>query len=140
MDETDRRLIAMLRENARAPVAKLALKLGVSRATVQNRIDRLLERRILLGFTVRTDPGVSRHRVRATMMIAVEGDYAEEILKTLRGYPEVSGLHTTNGRWDMVVELATDSLEDFDRVLQRIRSIRGISNSETSLLLSTYKL
>lgn len=140
MDDTDRKLIALLRENARVPVAKLALKLGVSRATVQNRIDRLLERRVLLGFTVRTSPGASRHRVRATMMIAVEGDHADAILTTLRGYPEVSGLHTTNGRWDMVVELGTDSLEDFDRVLQRIRSIRGISNSETSLLLSTYKL
>lgn len=140
MDDTDRRLIALLRENARTPVAKLALQLGVSRATVQNRINRLLQQRVLLGFTVRTTPEAARHQVRATMMVAVEGDHAETVLRTLRGYPEVRALHTTNGRWDLVAELATETLEDFDRVLQRIRNVKGIANSETNLLLSTHKL
>lgn len=140
MDSTDVKLIALLRENARVPVAKLALQLGVSRATVQNRIDKLIAQRVLLGFTVRTTPEAAKHRVRAMMMVSVEGDHAEAVLKTLRGYPEVRALHTTNGRWDLVAELGTDSLESFDQVLQRIRSIKGISNSETNLLLSTHKL
>jgi DNA-binding Lrp family transcriptional regulator len=56
------------------------------------------------------------------------------------GLPEVHALHTTNGRWDIVVELGVDSLEAFDQALQRIRLIKGISNSETSLLLSTHKI
>lgn len=140
MDSTDVKLIALLRENARAPVAKMALQLGVSRATVQNRIDKLIEQRVLLGFTVRTTPEAAKHRVRAIMMVSVEGDHADAALKTLRGYPEVRALHTTNGRWDFVAELGTESLEDFDRVLQRIRAVKGISNSETSLLLATHKL
>lgn len=140
LDSTDTRLISLLREDARMPVSKIALQLGVSRATVQNRIDRLMEQRVLLGFTVRTTPEAAKHRVRAVMMVSVEGDHADAALKTLRGYPEVRALHTTNGRWDIVVELGTDSLEDFDKVLQRIRAVRGISNSETSLLLATHKL
>ncbi len=140
LDATDTKLIALLRENARTPVAKMALALGVSRATVQNRIDKLLADRVLLGFTVRTTPEAAKHRVRAVMMVSVEGDHADDALKTLRGYPEVRALHTTNGRWDIVAELGTDSLEDFDKVLQRIRAVKGISNSETSLLLATHKL
>lgn len=140
MDGTDRRLVVLLRENARTPVARLAVQLGVSRATVQNRIDRLLQQRVLLGFTVRTAPEAAQHRVRAHMMVAVEGDHADSVLRTLRGYLEVRALYTTNGRWDLVVELGTDTLEDFDRVLQRIRSVKGIVNSETNLLLSTHKL
>ena len=140
MDETDLRLIALLRENARASVAGLAQQLRVSRGTVQNRIDRLVERGVLLGFTVRTTPDAEPRRVRAVMMIAVEGERARDILRTLRGYPEVRALHTTNGRWDIVAELATDSLEAFDEALRRVREIKGISNSETSLLLSTHKL
>lgn len=140
MDSTDVKLIALLRENARMPVAKMALQLGVSRATVQNRIDKLIEERVLLGFTVRTTPEAAKHRVRALMMVSVEGDHADAALKTLRGYPEVRALHTTNGRWDFVAELGTESLEDFDKVLQRIRAVKGISNSETSLLLATHKL
>ena len=140
MDSKDLRLIALLRENARASVAHLAKQLGVSRGTVQNRIDKLVETHVLLGFTVRTAAEVAAHRVRAVMMISVEGDSSDAILKALRGYPEVRALHTTNGRWDIVAELGADSLGSFDEVLRSIRTIRGISNSETSLLLSTHKV
>ena len=140
MDSLDLRLISLLRENARLSVAHLAKQLKVSRGTVQNRIDRLIEQRVLLGFTVRTTPEVAAHRVRAVMMISVEGDRSDAILKALRGYPEVRALHTTNGRWDIVAEVATDSLETFDEALRSIRTIKGISNSETSLLLSTHKV
>jgi DNA-binding Lrp family transcriptional regulator len=140
MDTKDLRLIALLRENARASVAQLANQLGVSRGTVQNRIDKLVERHVLLGFTVRTASEVAAHRVRAVMMISVEGDRSEAIIKALRGYPEVRELHTTNGRWDIVAELGADSLESFDEVLRSIRTIKGVSNSETSLLLSTHKV
>lgn len=140
MDDTDQRLIALLRENARTSVAQLAHQLGVSRGTVQNRIDRLVEQRIVLGFTVRTTPEAEPQRVRAMMMISVEGDRSDAILAALRGYPQVRGLHSTNGRWDIVAELGTDSLEAFDQALRSIRTIKGVGNSETSLLLSTHKL
>uniref|UniRef100_UPI0037C0D2C4 Lrp/AsnC family transcriptional regulator n=1 Tax=Gemmatimonas sp. TaxID=1962908 RepID=UPI0037C0D2C4 len=118
MDALDTRLIALLRENARTPVATLARLLKVSRGTVQNRIDRLLEERTLLGFTVRTTPEAS-YRIRAVTMVRTEGD-ADQVLRTLRGLPEVRALHTTNGRWDIVAELATDTLQEFDEALRRI--------------------
>ena len=127
MDDTDRRLIALLRDNARLPVATLAHHLKVSRGTVQNRIDRLTADGVIGGFTVRLKPDAEPQRVRAITMVAV-------------GIPEVQALHTTNGRWDIIVELGVESLEAFDQALQRIRLIRGISNSETSLLLSTHKI
>lgn len=139
MDQLDTRLISLLRENARIPVATLAKELKVSRGTVQNRIDRLLENRVLLGFTVRTTPEAARRRIRAVTMIRTEGD-ADLVIKTLRGYPEVQALHTTNGRWDIVAELATDTLQEFDEVLRQIGKVKGVANSETSLLLSTHKL
>ena len=112
----------------------------VSRATIQNRIDRLVEQRVLLGFTVRTNSEAAAHRVRAWMMIAVDGDRSDAIIAALRGYPEVRAVHSTNGRWDIVAEIGTDSLETFDAALRSIRTIKGIANSETSLLLSTHKL
>ncbi len=140
MDSQDLRLIGLLRENARISVAQLAKLLGVSRGTVQNRIDRLVEQRVLLGFTVRTTPEAAAYSVRAVMLISVEGDRSDAILKALRGYPEVRSLHTTNGRWDIVAELGTDSLQSFDEALRSIRTIKGIANSETSLLLSTHKV
>ena len=140
MDDTDRELVALLRKNARTPVATLAKALGVSRGTVQNRIDRMLENGTLQGFTVSVGQGAGMPRIRAIMMIEVEGERSDKVLKGLRGFPEVTSVHTTNGRWDLVVELSTDSLEAFDRVLQRVRQINGVSASETSLLLSSYQM
>jgi DNA-binding Lrp family transcriptional regulator len=140
MDDTDRRLIALLRENARVPVATLAHRLKVSRGTVQNRINRLTADGVIGGFTVRLKPEAEPQRVRAITMVAVDGEHATAVIKALRGLPEVHALHSTNGRWDIVVELGVDSLEAFDQALQRVRLIKGISNSETSLLLSTHKI
>lgn len=140
MDDTDRRLIALLRDNARLPVATLAQLLKVSRGTVQNRIDRLTADGVIGGFTLRLKPEAEPQRVRAITMVAVDGEHATAVIRALRGIPEVQALHTTNGRWDIVAELGMDSLEAFDQALQRIRLIKGIANSETSLLLSTHKI
>ena len=140
MDEKDRRLVTMLRENARLPVSTLAAALGVARGTVQNRIDRMIEKGEILGFTVRVRPDTEPFPVRAIMMIEVEGERTDRIIKLLRGHPEISSIHTTNGRWDLVVELRTGNLEAFDQALRRIRQIKGIAASETSLLLSSYAL
>jgi DNA-binding Lrp family transcriptional regulator len=140
MDDTDRQLIALLRANARASVASLAKLLHVARGTVQNRMAKLEREGTIAGYTVRLKPQADQHRIAALMSIAVEGNRADSVLRTLRGDPAVEALHTTNGRWDMVAELRADSLEAFDRVLGRIRQVEGIASTETSLLLSTYKL
>lgn len=140
MDDLDRRLIALLRANARASVASLAAELKVARGTVQNRITRLEQDGTIAGYTLRLKPQVDEHRIAAFTTIEVEGNGGDNVLKALRGDPAVEALHTTNGRWDIIAELRADSLEHFDKVLRRIRLVPGIVNSETNLLLSTYKL
>lgn len=140
MSDTDRQLIALLRDNARMSVTELAQRLRVSRATVQNRIDKLEQSGVIIGYTVRLKPEAEGHRIRAWMGIAVEGNKAQAVLQALRGEPHVYALHSTNGRWDIVTELRADTLEQFDRVLGRIRLIPGIAATETSLLLSTHKV
>ena len=140
MSDTDRQLIALLRDNARMSVTDLAQRLRVSRATVQNRIDKLEQAGVIIGYTVRLKPEAEGHRIRAWMNIAVEGNKAQAVLRALRGEPHVYALHSTNGRWDIVTELRADTLEQFDRVLGRIRLIPGIAATETSILLSTHKV
>jgi DNA-binding Lrp family transcriptional regulator len=139
MDTTDRQLLSLLRANARTSVAAMAKALGVARGTVQNRLARLEADGVIQGYTVRLKLADEDRRIRALMTVAVEGNRTDEVLRALRGDPAVCALHTTNGRWDIVAELQTDSLEAVDRVLGRIRQIDGISNTETSLLLSTHK-
>jgi len=140
MDDIDQQLIGLLRDDARASLVSLAKALRVSRATVQNRINRLEANGTIVGYTVRLKPEVQAHRIRALTTIAVEGNRGDAVIRTLRGDPAVQTLHTTNGRWDIVAELRAENLEEFDRVLGRIRLVDGIASTETSLLLSTHKL
>jgi DNA-binding Lrp family transcriptional regulator len=142
MDATDQQLLSLLRDNARTPVTALAKALRVSRATVQNRIDKLEKEGLIVGYTVRLKAGAEAdpHRIRAWMTVAVEGNRARQVLQALRGEPNVQTLHTTNGRWDIIAEVRADTLEQFDRTLDRIRLIEGISATETSILLTSYKL
>jgi DNA-binding Lrp family transcriptional regulator len=137
MDDLDRRIITLLREDARQPVAALSQALKVSRATVQNRIDRMTARGEIAGFTVRMHPEAEAGRVRAIMMIEVEGERSAGVMRALRQRPEVERVHTTNGRWDLVAELSTQTLGEFSGALDAIRLIQGIAASETSILLKT---
>lgn len=139
LDDTDRELISLLRANARESVVALAQKLRLARATVQNRLQRLEANGTILGYTLRLKPEAAGGGVRALMNVAVEGHRAMEIIAKLRGHPDVAALYTTNGRWDIVAELRTDTLEAFDRTLNAIRRIEGIASTETSILLSVHK-
>ncbi|MBL8770824.1 MAG: Lrp/AsnC family transcriptional regulator [Phenylobacterium sp.] len=140
MDTLDRDLIALLRADSRKPAAALAAALGVSRGTIQNRIERLMREGVIQGFTVKTRPDVEANRVRAVMTIAIEGERSSTVVRALRGLPEVAAIHTTNGRWDLVAELDVGTLADFSQALDRIRQVQGIAATETSILLATQKL
>ncbi len=136
-DPFDRELLSLLRNDGRAPISKLADILQVSRGTVQNRIDRLLETGAIHGFTVRVREDYENDQIRSLMMIEVVGKPTSQVIKRLRGMPELVTLHTTNGAWDLIAEIQTPNLSDFDRVLREVRLIDGVLNSETSLLLSS---
>ncbi|MEQ4309636.1 Lrp/AsnC family transcriptional regulator [Pseudomonas syringae] len=140
MDNTDRELIALLRENARTPVMALAKKLRIARATVQNRLVRLEERGIIMGYTIRMQADALDRGIRAITSIGISGHHAAEVKHALRGHPNVVAIHTTNGRWDLMAELRAETLEAFDKALNTIRSIQYIENTETSILLSTFKM
>ncbi|WP_299207041.1 Lrp/AsnC family transcriptional regulator [uncultured Tateyamaria sp.] len=139
MDETDNRLIAALRHDARASLSDLSIRLGLSRTTVRSRIEKLQARGDILGFTIVVRADTARDPVRGLMTIGIEGRGTERIIRQLQGMVEIRAIHSTNGRWDVIVEIGTDTLEQFDSVLFRIRKLDGVVASETSLLLSTRK-
>jgi DNA-binding Lrp family transcriptional regulator len=139
LDDTDRKLIALLRHDARAPVSTLAVDLKLSRATIKTRIDRLVENNIIQGFTVVLKAGAESAKVKAMMLVEIEGQWTDKLSKRLVGIPQVRTIYSTNGRWDLVVEIETETLEEFDTVLREIRALEGIITSETNLLLSRRK-
>lgn len=140
MDSTDTELIALLRQDARASMATLARKLGVSRGTVTNRLKRLEDDGVIVGYTVRLRPDVQTDMIKAWMSIAVEGNQTRTVIGSLLGEPGVAALHDTNGRWDLLAELRAAHLGELADVLERVRLIKGIGATETSIHLQTYKL
>lgn len=139
MDNTDARLIAELRRDGRAALSELAERLGIGRATVRARMERLAERGEIAGFTVLTRADVTAAPVRGLIMIGIEGRGGEKVMARLQGLPAVMAVHSTNGKWDLIAELATETLLELDGVIHRIREIDGVVTSETNLLLSTRK-
>jgi DNA-binding Lrp family transcriptional regulator len=140
MDSLDLQLLALLRQDARLSVADLAHKLDVSRGTVGNRIRKLEDAGVILGYTVRLRPDSRPDEIVAWMSIAVEGNDMRKVISILMGDPGVAALHDTNGRWDLLAELRADNLQGLSKVMERIRLIKGISHTETSIHLESHRL
>jgi len=136
LDEIDRRLIEMLRDDSRLPTATLARRLGVSRGTVQNRIDRLVAAGIIQGFTVRLHSDVDSALISAITSLEIRSSDHKPVIAQLKRIPEIARVYATNGRWDLIVEIRTPDLASLDRTLTAIRIIKAVSASETSILLA----
>ena len=137
MDELDTRLIVALKRNGRASVSELAAILGVTRSTVRVRMERLEQGGEIAGFTVLTRSDVRPDPVRGLMMLEIAGRGADQVMKFLQRQSAVRAIHSTNGTWDLIAEIGTETLEQFDQVLTNIRRLDSVTRSETNLLLST---
>lgn len=134
LSSSDRRLISALKANARASVTELSASLEMSRTTVKQRLDRLVAEGFIQRFTIETT--VEEKGVRAISSIELRGSMSREVIRALHSLPEVRAVYSTNGKWDLVAEVGAADLPGLDYALRRMREIRGVLNSETSLLLA----
>lgn len=139
MDDRDRDIIAALRRDSRASLSELAALLKLSRTTIRARIERLVANRDIVGFTVVLKDDENQAPVRGLMMLSIEGRGTERVIHRLSGMPEIQAIHSTNGKWDLILEIGTASLEALDKVLGQVRRLDGVHSSETNLLLATRK-
>ena len=139
LDDTDRRLIALLRADVRLSVATLAARLGVARGTVSNRLRKLEDAQVIVGYSLRLKPEAQPDCIRAWMGVVVDGNQTRTVVAALLGEPGVEALHDTNGRFDLLAELRADSMAQLSQVLERVRLVKGIATTETSILLTSYR-
>ena len=137
MDETDRNLLAALSENARCSTTALGRRLGLSRTTVQSRIERLERRGIVLGYSVRLSGEQAPGAVRAHVMITVRPKEARAVEAALRAIPEVRVLQTVSGTFDMVAQVVAGSTTEMDDLVDTIGALDGVERTTTSIVLST---
>lgn len=136
LDDLDHKLIAELRADSRMPALTLARRLGVSRGTIQNRIARLRKDKVILGFTVKLGEAMEGNAIRAVTLIEIRSGDTRAVVAALKRLPQVSALHSTHGRWDLVAQLVAADLAALDIALAGIRAIPGVSASETTLLMA----
>jgi DNA-binding Lrp family transcriptional regulator len=135
--DADRALIALLREDARASVADLARRLGVSRTTAQSRLERLERNGVIAGYAVKLGDAYERGLVRAHMLVTTEPKLAQKLVAELGAIPEVRTLHSISGSYDMIVIVEAPSIEELDLLLDRIGAIEGVDRTMSSIILST---
>ncbi len=137
LDPTDRALLALLRENARRSTADLARALGLSRTTVQSRMERLERARVIAGYTVRVDDAVEAALVRAHVMVTAGPKQTGAIEAALRRIPEVRSLHSVSGVFDLLAVVAAPSIQELDALIDRIGALDGVERTTSAIVLST---
>lgn len=137
LDDTDRALLALLRDDARAPTAQLARRLKLSRTTVQSRLARLERERVIAGYTVVVSAEAEAALVRAHILITLEPRKAAPIESALRRIPELRTLHSVSGPFDLIAVVAATSIGELDRLIDRIGMLDGVERTTSAIVLST---
>lgn len=137
LDDTDRALLALLRENARASTAELARRLKLSRTTVQSRLARLERSGAIAGYTVTAPADEEATLVRAHILITLEPRQAASIEAALRRIPELRTLHSVSGPFDLIAIVAASSIGELDTLIDRIGQLDGVERTTSAIVLST---
>lgn len=136
LDDIDNKILALLMDNARMPVATIAKRVGIARTTAIARIDNLEKRGIIAGYGVRLNLDLYQPAVRAYVGIAIEARKAPALVKLLQDMPEVETLCAVSGTVDYMLTLRCQSTGDLDRVLDQIGAIDGVRQTSTSIILT----
>ena len=136
IDPIDRALLQLLKHNSRASVTELSGRLGVTRATVNSRMSSLFEDGIIQRFTVDTNDASEDDLIQALSLIELDLTKLERVQRALKRIPQLTSVYTTNGKWGLVVKSESTSLSSFDKLLNTLGEIEGVTSIETCLLLS----
>ncbi|HJW41646.1 MAG TPA: Lrp/AsnC family transcriptional regulator [Rhizomicrobium sp.] len=136
MRDSDSKLLALLRANAREPTASLARKLGLARSTVQERIARLEREGAIKGYTVRLSDAAEMGKLRAVVMIETDPKRADRVALELRKMPEVRSLSAVAGTFDLIATVEAETTMRIDALLDRIGKTTGVARTVSSIVLS----
>lgn len=137
LDALDRQLIELLKVNARLPMVKLAKALGCARSTAQLRLKALEDAGVITGYTVGVTSNRSAASIRAMVLISIESKNEHDVVRALSKRHEIIKLYSVSGRYDLCAMLLTESTQELDTVLDKIRAVKGVVDTFSTVLLST---
>ena len=137
MNNLDSQIIALLKRNGRMSVTQMAQELAVSQVTIDTHIKKMKQSGVITGYTEKLGTEEFRHKISGWILISVTTNEEERAIEQLINMPEITRLKTTNGKWDLAAEIQVLSLENFDSTISRLRQVKRITDTDTSLLLSS---
>lgn len=138
MDDTDRKIVALLRENARRSFKDIGGKVGLSAPAVKRRVDRLEQEGVIRGYTAVIDPHAFGWHAEAFVDLYCEGGMSGDAIKrVVEPEPRVASAHTVAGEASAMLHVMAEDTKDLELALERIRDTVGISRTVTEVVLST---
>jgi DNA-binding Lrp family transcriptional regulator len=136
LDEKDRQLLGLLRQDARLATAALARELGVARTTVVERLKRLRKTGVIAGYTVRLNSALSQRVLHVHALLSIDAKKGDAVVSALRDLPQVRAVFAISGAMDCLAFIEADTTAEIDAVLDAIGSIQGVGKTQSSLVLS----
>ncbi|UTW44684.1 Lrp/AsnC family transcriptional regulator [bacterium SCSIO 12696] len=137
LDDTDRRLISLLRMNARLSTSELARQLDISRSTIQSRLRRLETRKVISGYTVQFNEEYDKRLLKAHVMLQLVQKLTGPTFVALQKIPQISALYSISGEYDMIAVLSAESAGELNQVIDKIGNLEGIERTNSSVILET---
>jgi DNA-binding Lrp family transcriptional regulator len=137
MDELDQKILSALASDSSTSTSRLARRFKVARSTVQARLERMEANGTIAGYTIKLGDTATVRRVRATVLMQVDARATGPVAIRLKAIPEVEVVHTTSGRCDLILQIAADTTEALDGVIDRIAAVEGVRDTETLVHLAT---
>jgi DNA-binding Lrp family transcriptional regulator len=137
LDALDQQLIALLKVNARLPVARLARALGCARSTVQLRLKALEDHGVITGYTLSLAQPAANSRIHAIVLIAIDTKQEHPVVEALALRHEIDRVFSVSGRYDLCAMVSTESTQELDGLLDRMRAVKGVKETFSTILLSS---
>lgn len=130
MDQKDEEIINYLKDNGRASYTEIADKMDISEGTVRNRVQKMIENNVIERFTVKTKKKGSK------AVVMVELETGRDIEKVLEDFPDKIDVMEVAGEYDLILEITENSNNAINSLLDDIRTIKGVKNTETFMVLN----
>jgi len=138
MDETDRHIVALLREDARRSFQSIGTRVGLTAPAVKRRVDRLQAEGVISGYAALIDPARFGWPTHAFVALYCEGRMAAaEVRAAVHGNPEVEGAWTVAGEASAMLHVRARDTAHLEEALERIRDAPGVIRTQTQIILST---
>jgi DNA-binding Lrp family transcriptional regulator len=133
----DKQLLMLLQNNARESNASLARTIGVSRATIQERIQRLEAAGVIEGYSVKINQHKIQNNIDAIVMLLAENKTYAATFDSIEKMPYIKTIHSLSGEWDWSLYISAPTIDEFHHCITQINALAGVKSTVSHIIMKT---